>query len=242
MNNPNAIVWAIQFSQKIKEMKKMIASIINITRARFLNTSFSLSSNGLFSVSTGAKINITTLETIRITIDINLGMRTHLITESRTVIITVELELVDTIWAMLQYRQSEWTIGRSNQAYHIWYTLGEMLSAIEIVSRWYFFAYIDLDRIPKDLNDFSLAEPQAHARTTDRVLLFCFLHRLCLSELERPSNCCLYIRLRFFPAVHRGSSLRTSASRQWPCHLRIPCEAWCSIRLLIFQWIAARFF
>lgn len=143
---------------------------------------------------------------------------------------------------MLRYRKSEWTIGRSNQAYHIWYTLGEMLSAIEIVSRWYFFAYIGLDRIPKDPNDFSLAEPRDHARTTDRVLLFCFLHRLCPSELERPSSCCLYIRLRFFLAVHRGSFLQTSASRQWPCHLRIPREAWCSIRLLIFQWIAARVF
>lgn len=155
---------------------------------------------------------------------------------------TRTLEPVDTIWAMLRYRKSEWTIGRSNQAYHIWYTLGEMLSAIEIVSRWYFFAYIGLDRIPKDPNDFSLAEPRDHARTTNRVLLFCFLHRLCPSELERPSSCCLYIRLRFFLAVHRGSFLQTSASRQWPCHLRIPREAWCSIRLLIFQWIAARVF
>ena len=66
-------------------------SIPNITIVRFLYTRFSSSSNGLFSVSTGAKINITALETARITIDMKMGMATHLIMESKTAIIIVEL-------------------------------------------------------------------------------------------------------------------------------------------------------
>ena len=106
----------------------------------------------------------------------------------------------------------------------------------------YSFAYIVHGHIPMDLCGFSLVGQSVYVRKIGRVLLFYHPHRLYPLNTEFPNSYLLCFQLRFFLVGRRDSFHRISAFQQWPCHLRIPREAWYSIHPLISRYIVVHVF